>query len=1314
MADNELNGHDRSLGGGQQQPNNGYDEQQQQAHFAPQQSQHGERQRFPAGGQQRQYGVQRFFLVPVQQMQGGQVGASTQQPYGPGGQPSRSSHYATAAQEDEPQTSSHRTVFPSGGQRQQYNLAVRQASSVFAEDSVTAEQAAGSPSSQHFLQVPGTNRIPSGESSNSYTSGLSSTGSFVQQVLPRRRLEGSPSQMTGQQQSLPYAPEYENVQRLHLIEQVPLVQPHGLTPRNTSQQLSPTAAQFHPGVQQHSVSGRSSVDSQHVQDTRQLSTGTQIFHPAAPQSQRSFQQHLTYSQQNTNWSQSEVTEPIAQGRLDQGPRTSSQGAETLHQAAQSNQHSLSTQADPGAQSFGVSQRALGVGCEFLDNLTDEKKLGVEDADALTEEQGDLRQRALDRTEQWLDQSHIEYPHVGSVQTPEGLQEDPLYQETLREVQEWQRKENFTMTDDQQTELATAETLRKKGNIKGGKRLAEMYDSDIGEGEIAEAAQNTKRQRTQEAHRFWDTAHKVYAQVPENRYRQSDGLGLSDDEEGDGLGLDATLLGRPAEFVGKTSGLALSVVDRYQKPYEHKIFDANFRLLDSICCDWEFMIEVTKHLRVEDLITLYSISKTFHGLVNLRFQSTIAAWAQEMSPAGHKIFYYKLYGDLCITDPARKVWANPGPVEIPRPPWAAPQRATSKSHQVRDVPGFQWLAMVAQRETRTRDILACLARSGHRLPRTMHVTLKKIWALMDAPTNRLRWAMIHNKDMWTDRDLYNAQMFFIKLQLRFNEPIFGPRSTALADTFLGVRDGLNLMWQMFRKRESFNGEEAVRMRLRYYCRESIIQHCLLVGVPYFGLHPSELVNEHLEGWGAGKVHLFRPDELVRAESIHRGGRLEKHTIFMMFWGHVDWEERVNLVPTEEEMDMSDDELPPLPTTGPYATGAMWGKCGNVPFNSDNWLPKHVIKARWEALTRAEKLAIMRDDAKERVMALAYEIPDEKFWELPYNSNDMPHPDYPGGEPPREEEEEPEAQSEDGDGDVMMDDADNNAGDLGDEAYLDDGSVNIEYEYAYEDEPLPMPDTIEDPEIIAAWADMDPYLQHTLIDEENRLQKQDDKDERTMAVEHKKEQDKLERAAAAAAAAARASSAQHGGDPSHSASGASPGYESPPSPYISPMKKRPKRYRYPSITDPVSLALLERYDRFAPGEFRTDADGKILRGGDKEASSTDVAVPGGYDDLDDEDLKALGDLDYDSEDDINIDMYQKFLGRVEEDGGAKKGNGACAEDDAKGKKDVKGEGEALPVESSSSSGDEEDYSDMMVHEEDLDEDGGPRPSYEFRKF
>lgn len=1226
------------------------------------------------------------------------------------------------------------------------------------------------------------------QSSNGYSSRHSSGNSFIPMFLPRSRPSaGQPQSTGGQQLNQPFPPAmqfssgqvqslFNGEQQQHLsgyqqfsplasqfqagVQQQYHDDQSGVLSRQRqfladSQLLSTTAPQPRPDLLQRMAAGALTMSSQQLQGMRQTSASSQQLSPSAPQFQPGALQHFANNQPNAPISQNQFWPPYTQGQSSMsGARLFPSGQ--AFQQSSGDYHQQAGRVNAAARHSGGMPQPIGGACQFLDTLSDpDNQVGYANNGLLHNPVGvegegrveDARQRALQRTEQWLEHNTGEGQHVDKP-IPEDMMEDPLYQQTLLQVQEWQEQYNVPMTQDQKACLAVQEAWKKKkDNCKGGKRLAELDEDDFEDDIIEEAVRDAKRRRIRHEHlNFHANAHKVYVQGPENRPEPRDmDTSSADEDQVTSFDLDLEILGLTSEFKGEFSGEALSLADSpFKKPYEHQIFDRNFRLIESICCDWSFMIEVTKHLRVKDIIMLYSVSKTFHNLVNLRFQSTIAAWAQEISPAGWKVFYWKFYANLAMKDPAGKPWAMPGPVAIPRAPWAGPSRVVSRTHAVRSVPSFKYLAMIAQRERRTRDILACLARAGHRLPETMHVTLKKMWMLMDICTNNLRRGFIRNESIWTPRDLYNAQMFYVKLQMRFNEPIFGPKSTVLADTFLGLRDGLNPLWRLLRRKDYLEGEQILQQRLKYFCRESIVQHHLLVGSTFVGVHPYELSNEHKEGWGAGKVHLSRPDELVVEESVRRHLHMERHIVFMMFWGHVDWQKRLNLVPTEEEMYMSDDEIPPLPKTGKFASHGMWGRCGNVPFEYDNWQPKHSMKARWKTLTREEKLAIIKDDNDEQMRALPYEKDvGEKFWDLPYNANDRDHPDYPDGD--SESGEEQGVGSGVIDLDTEMGEADDEESDSMDSFVTDeveddprrenrdqllhaksaDGeepSVVVQYEYIYEDESLPMPGTIEDEDIIANWDELDPYLQQTIIDEQERIHKQDEKDERTLAIIFNDEMEKLAKAEKAQREKEGAEARQ---DDEPSASAGPPTAAGHPSPYTSPTKKEPKRYRYPGITDPISLALLERYDRFAPEEFRTDSNGNIRRGEQSSSSSGSTSrliELSDYDDYDDEDLKALADEEYDSDQvDFDLDSYQKFLERVGDDGGFREPDAEDNDSKDKGKakakvkvnskKDIKGKGKAVAVERSD---DEDGYDrDEMAYEGDLDDDI-PLPKYDFRKF
>ncbi|ROW15413.1 hypothetical protein VPNG_02282 [Cytospora leucostoma] len=717
------------------------------------------------------------------------------------------------------------------------------------------------------------------------------------------------------------------------------------------------------------------------------------------------------------------------------------------------------------------------------------------------------------------------------------------------------------------------------------------------------------------------ARKMYAYGPEVG-PPAPGL----DGDIDGLVLDTELLSLSDERIkGEFSAATIDVAnddDDDQNPKDTgPAYKPGFNLLESICSHIWLATEVGKHMRPADIVRLYSVSRSFHLLVRQFWQSTVTAWGEHMAPSSQRVFFWKFYSRYAIQDPTGTTWAAPGPFasSFPRPAWAAPLRGRAHDASVRLVPGLRYLAMIAEREVRVRDILACLARAGHRLPASAHVALKKIWLLMDISTNGLRRAFVRNGELWTDGDLYDAQMFLVKLQMRFNEPVFGPNCPSLVETLLGQREGLTPLWRLLRGggRKGFRDLlDVMQMRARY---------CVDGGgdgaaarhrdrwEDYFGVPAWDLGFGHLEGWGEGVVHLSRPDELIVEEAVRRGGMaLRDHLVFMVFWGHVDWEKRRNLVPTEEEMYMSDDELPPLTTSAGR-------KCGNVPFEHGNWLPVHAAKARWDSLTDEEKLAINKRDELDDIKFLPWDDDDEGFFD----------PD------PVEFDGTKTAEDDDGDshgedciceecegackkcGEIHDEEDDEEccgSGSEGDEAE-DEGDDEDEDESEEKDKSFNIPAGVTDPAIIKMW---------------NKLTT---KQKQHIASTHASAQARLHtrRRVSGTAIVNRAP--------------------------IGTTTLYPRDYK---ISDATCLALLRRYDVFPdemfspapPGEeYEEHREPEGVEGEADEMMDEDNSGGDGDDEnstTDDEALKALGNEEYsDDELDFDVDKYKSYLAEAREE-------------------------------------------------------------------
>jgi hypothetical protein len=320
-----------------------------------------------------------------------------------------------------------------------------------------------------------------------------------------------------------------------------------------------------------------------------------------------------------------------------------------------------------------------------------------------------------------------------------------------------------------------------------------------------------------------------------------------------------------------------------KDAETEIVRKKFNLFSQLSNYLELFMELAKHLRINDLVSLYAISKDFNETLNGHLSHILKACAAYQAPESSRIFVFTLYRSLCIHDP------------VGRPDPTNPALA-------RMVPSLRWLRMVIHREKCVRDILACMAREGHRMPKTMSLSLKKMWLTMDIPTSARRVQLMHNENYWTDNDLYNLQMFFIKLDMRFNDPIEGPADDGLRKLMLGQR-GLTPLCQLLKRTRFTDSLEVLEACVRYsYWPRPEHRHLPILGVP-----ANEVGRGHLEGWGVGQVHLYRLDELVMRESCRRNMDLKSHLYTMICWGYVDSDTGKNIEVTREERYMSDDDV-----------------------------------------------------------------------------------------------------------------------------------------------------------------------------------------------------------------------------------------------------------------------------------------------------------------------------------------------------------------------------------------------------------------------
>lgn len=375
---------------------------------------------------------------------------------------------------------------------------------------------------------------------------------------------------------------------------------------------------------------------------------------------------------------------------------------------------------------------------------------------------------------------------------------------------------------------------------------------------------------------------------------------------------------------------------------------NQDLITAMCSRVELAVELGKHLSPEDLVNLYATSRTFHSAINEHMLSSIRMWIAHRAPEAGRIFQFRLYRRYLVNDPAGRTWHEQCQGT------EAAKTNPKLMEQVRSIPGLKYLQLILVRDRCCREIIAIMARNGFLMPITMHHTLLRLWLLMDIPTTGQRQALMRNKKFWTNIHVYNAQLFFMKLLMAFNDPTYGPSGNELLYLFLGQK-GLYPLWQLLMRKKFTTLPSLIDLQVRYQYEipppllaNPAGEQSTIHGVPLY-----QVGMGHYEGWGIGDTHLLRPDELIAIESTARTLDLEYHLLYMMMWGYFSTRTSENIVPTEEDMYISDEEnaLKHMDT-------------------STHWTKKHARKKRFYHLSAEEKLKIMQDDEDDRLRALAW--------------------------------------------------------------------------------------------------------------------------------------------------------------------------------------------------------------------------------------------------------------------------------------------------------------------------------------------------------
>ncbi|KAL9634670.1 MAG: hypothetical protein Q9164_003954 [Protoblastenia rupestris] len=303
------------------------------------------------------------------------------------------------------------------------------------------------------------------------------------------------------------------------------------------------------------------------------------------------------------------------------------------------------------------------------------------------------------------------------------------------------------------------------------------------------------------------------------------------------------------------------------PPSHETNLTRFSVFMSLLAYPELTFEVAKHLNIDELVSLYAISKDFHLVANRRFTALVLGQSVGKASESSRIFVHRCYKNLCMRDPA----ARPN---------------ESREGEIRWIPSFRWLRMILFRERVVDDIIRCLWLEGHRLPQRASLAIKKLWFTLDVSDNIRRIGLIHNEAFWTHKDLFLATMFCIKLDMRLTDPVTGNGEIGLRRLLLNQRS-LSTLAKVLKREDLRNQLDLLEMIVRYSYSPSMQPTGTILGVPV-----QEVGRLQYEGWGVGGRKFIPIDGLVAREAIRRRLNLQNYYLDMMLYGYINkktWED-----------------------------------------------------------------------------------------------------------------------------------------------------------------------------------------------------------------------------------------------------------------------------------------------------------------------------------------------------------------------------------------------------------------------------------------
>jgi hypothetical protein len=204
---------------------------------------------------------------------------------------------------------------------------------------------------------------------------------------------------------------------------------------------------------------------------------------------------------------------------------------------------------------------------------------------------------------------------------------------------------------------------------------------------------------------------------------------------------------------------------------------------------------------------------------------------------------------------------------------------------RDVPGWRWVGMVLGRQGVVRQIIT--SELGLEGVRGMEEVLCKFWVVMEFRYSHVRLSFLQDRGIWSDEDICMFQMFLVRLDMRFSDPVLGNGACCLSHLLL-TQPSLNTLHKVLTSKTSMSSDTVTRLLVITFPMDDLD----IDTFPWLDDENDNGVSEEhwgiltKEGWMQSGSPMESAVDMVITEGIRRELHVQQWLLDFVLYGYVN--------------------------------------------------------------------------------------------------------------------------------------------------------------------------------------------------------------------------------------------------------------------------------------------------------------------------------------------------------------------------------------------------------------------------------------------